>query len=309
MPSQRMPDWLIKPMPQGQHLNEVGKILSRSRLHTVCRSAQCPNMGECFSSRTATFMIMGNICTRNCRFCAVDSGVPGPLESSEPDRIADAAKELGLSHVVVTSVTRDDLPHGGANHFAETIAALRKTSNKTTIEVLVPDFNGSQESIEIVTRAKPDIFNHNLETVPRLYKEVRPEANYCRSLEVLGTVKKLDENIFTKSGIMVGLGETEGELIEVMKDLRRIDCDFLTLGQYLRPSEDHLPVARFVTPGEFEELASRGKEMGFRGIASAPFVRSSYNAGELLRQALAEPYDLLHQRKEENGRNSKLTTA
>lgn len=288
MQSRRLPDWLIKPIPQGKHMIGVSKTLSRLQLHTVCQSAQCPNRGECFSRGTATFMIMGDVCTRNCRFCAVESGTPEPLESSEPDRIANAAKELGLSHVVVTSVTRDDLPYGGAGHFAQTIEALRKADKYATIEVLVPDFGGSQEAIEMVVRAKPDIFNHNLETVPRLYKEVRPEADYHRSIDLLKTVKRLDTNILTKSGIMLGIGETEEELIEVMKDLRRIDCDFLTLGQYLSPSEDHVPVARFVSPEEYDELAIRGKEMGFQGIASAPFVRSSYRAGEFLVQATAK---------------------
>ena len=288
MQSRRLPDWLIKPLPQGKHMIEVSKTLSRLHLHTVCQSAQCPNKGECFSRHTATFMIMGDICTRNCRFCAVESGKPEPLELSEPDRIANAARELGLSHVVVTSVTRDDLPYGGADTFAKTIAAIRKLNKQATIEVLVPDFGGSPEAIEMVVKAKPDIFNHNLETVPRLYKEVRPEANYHRSLDLLKTVKRLDKSIFTKSGIMLGIGETHEELIEVMKDLRRIDCDFLTLGQYLSPSEEHVPVARFVSPEEFDELSIKGKEMEFHGIASAPFVRSSYRAGELLKQAAAK---------------------
>lgn len=288
MQSRRLPPWLIKPFPQVEHMLEVRKILSRLQLHTVCQSAQCPNLGECFSRRTATFMIMGNICTRNCRFCAVESGTPEPLESSEPDRIANAAKELELSHVVVTSVTRDDLTDGGANHFAETITALRKVNKNATVEVLVPDFRGSQKAIEVMVRARPDIFNHNLETVPRLYKVVRPEANYHRSLNILNAAKRLDKNILTKSGMMLGIGETEEELIEVMKDLRQVNCDFITLGQYLSPSEDHVPVARFISPEEFKDLATRGKEMGFQGIASAPFVRSSYRAGELLGQVSAK---------------------
>jgi lipoyl synthase len=287
MQSRRLPNWLIKPLPQGESMIEVGRILSRLRLHTVCQSAQCPNKGECFAKGTATFMIMGDICTRNCRFCAVVSGIPEPLESTEPDRIAEAVKELGLSHVVVTSVTRDDLPDGGADHFARTIAAIREINQKATMEVLVPDFNGSESAIGMVVGAKPDIFNHNLETVPRLYKKVRPEANYRRSLEVLNMVEKLDNNIFTKSGIMLGIGENREEIINVMKDLRSIDCDFLTLGQYLSPSEDHVPVDKFVSPEEFHELAIIGEEMEFRGIASGPFVRSSYRAGELLAQGMA----------------------
>jgi len=229
-------------------------------------------------------MIMGNVCTRNCRFCAVEGGIPESLESNEPDRIARAAGHLGLNHVVVTSVTRDDLADGGANHFARTIAAIREANHTATVEVLVPDFQGSRKAIEVVVRAKPDIFNHNLETVSRLYEQVRPQANYQRSLEILRVAKELDENILTKSGLMVGLGETNDEILRVMDDLRQVDCDFLTLGQYLRPSEDHVPVARFVSPKEFEEIAVGGREKGFNGIASAPFVRSSYRADELYRQ-------------------------
>jgi lipoic acid synthetase len=229
-------------------------------------------------------MIMGNVCTRNCRFCAVDSGIPEPLESNEPDRIARAAGHLELSHVVVTSVTRDDLADGGANHFAQTITALREINQTSTVEVLVPDFGGSQEAIKVVVKTRPDIFNHNVETVPRLYDKVRPQANYQRSLEILRVVKELDGDILTKSGLMLGLGETDDEILRVMYDLHQVDCDFLTIGQYLRPSEHHVPVARFVSPQEFESFATEGREMGFRGIASAPFVRSSYRANELYKQ-------------------------
>lgn len=282
--SQRLPNWLVKPIPQGKNLIEVRRLLSQLRLHTVCESAECPNLGECFSRHTATFMIMGNICTRNCRFCAVEGGIPELLESNEPDRIARAVEHLGLSHVVVTSVTRDDLIDGGANHFAQTITALRDANRNSTVEVLVPDFRGSRESIEVIVRARPDIFNHNLETVPRLYEKVRPQANYRRSLEILRMVKYLDGDILTKSGLMAGLGETDDEIFRVMDDLRQVDCDFLTIGQYLRPSEDHVLVERFLSPKEFEEIAARGREIGFKGIASAPFVRSSYRAGELFRQ-------------------------
>jgi len=230
-------------------------------------------------------MIMGNVCTRNCRFCAVDSGIPAPLELNEPDRIARAAGHLGLNHVVVTSVTRDDLADGGANHFALTIAAIREANHTATVEVLVPDFQGSQEAIKVVVKARPDIFNHNLETVPRLYEKVRSQANYSRSLELLKVVKEFDADILTKSGLMVGLGETGDEILKVMDDLRQVNCDFLTIGQYLRPSEDHVPVARFVSPNEFEKIAARGREMGFIGIAASPFVRSSYKAHDLFKQA------------------------
>jgi lipoic acid synthetase len=226
-------------------------------------------------------MIMGNICTRDCRFCAIIGGKPQPLEASEPTRLARAVKELGLSHVVVTSVTRDDLPDGGARHFALTISAIRAVNPHATVEVLVPDFAGSTQAITVTSAAKPDIFNHNLETVPRLYRKVRPRASYHRSLGILKAVKTLDRDILTKSGMMLGLGESVEELLAVMLDLRRVGCDLLTLGQYLSPSGDHLPVARFVAPEEFARLAAKGKEMGFRGVAAGPFVRSSYRAEEL----------------------------
>jgi len=283
-PSQRLPAWLAKPFPPARPLLEVKRVLSELKLHTVCQSAECPNLGECFSRQTATFMIMGDICTRNCRFCAVEKGIPEPLESKEPARIARAVKNIGLGHVVVTSVTRDDLYDGGAEHFANTIAAIREINQSATVEVLVPDFGGSQLAVKIVVESRPDIFNHNLETVPRLYKKVTPEADYRRALQVLKLVKEWDRDILTKSGMMLGLGETEEEILEVMKDLCRIGCDFLTLGQYLAPSKSHLPVARFVPPEEFQDIAAKGKKLGFRGIASGPFVRSSYRADELLKQ-------------------------
>ncbi|MBA3035947.1 MAG: lipoyl synthase [Desulfobacterium sp.] len=280
--SLRMPAWLVKPFPKKASQVGVGKILSRWRLNTVCRSAQCPNLCECYSQGTATFMIMGDICTRNCMFCAVSGGIPGSLEADEPVRVALAVKDMGLSHIVVTSVTRDDLPDGGAMHFAATINAIRKVNPDTTVEVLVPDFKGSQTCVETVVKAVPDIFAHNLETVPGLYKNVRPMADYRRSLEVLKSAKDLNKGIYTKSGIMLGLGETEAEIIAVMQDLRIIDCDFLTLGQYLSPSEDHLPVNKFISPEKFEDLAQIGQKMGFSGVAAGPFVRSSYHAKELL---------------------------
>ncbi|MCL5734233.1 MAG: lipoyl synthase [Actinobacteria bacterium] len=278
------PDWLARPFPHGANLGEVGKVLAEFELHTVCQSALCPNLGECFARKTATFMIMGDICTRKCRFCAVEKGAPKPLEPSEPLRVAEAAASLGLEHVVITSVTRDDLPDGGAMHFAQTITAIRALDRTRAVEVLVPDFGGSREAIEVVVRAEPDIVNHNLETVPRLYAKVRPTADYRRSLWILAFVKELSSDTSTKSGMMLGLGETEEEVLSVMKDLRDVGCDFLTLGQYLSPSEDHLPVARFIPPGEFQEIAAEGRGMGFRGIEAGPFVRSSYRAGELLKQ-------------------------
>ena len=282
--SQRLPDWLVRPTCQGKHFNEVRRTLSRLKLHTVCQSALCPNQSECFSKRTATFMIMGDVCTRNCRFCAVEGGSTKPLDPDEPERIAKASYELGLAHVVVTSVTRDDLPDGGANHFVQTIRAIRKTGKNITVEVLVPDFQGAKESVELVAREKPDVFNHNLETIPRLYQEIRPGASYQRSLTILADVKQMEKEVVTKSGLMVGLGETRQELLVVMEDLRNVDCDFLTIGQYLRPSENHAPVIRFLPPEEFAELEAEGKRMGFRAIASAPFVRSSYKSGELFKR-------------------------
>lgn len=282
--SQRLPNWLARPLCQGKHLNEVRRTLSQLQLHTVCESALCPNMCECFSRRTATFMIMGDICTRNCQFCAVEKGCPEPLDPNEPARVAEAAKSLGLDHVVITSVTRDDLPDGGANHFAQMIRAIREIVRNATVEVLVPDFAGSEESIETVARENPDVFNHNLETIPRLYKEIRSGADYQRSLGILKAVKQTNKEMVTKSGLMLGLGETSEELIDVLKDLRWADCDIITLGQYLRPSDNHAAVIRFIPPEEFSQLAMKAKELGFRGVASAPFVRSSYKSGELLRE-------------------------
>jgi lipoic acid synthetase len=253
------------------------------KLNTVCESALCPNLGECFARRTATFMILGKVCTRNCRFCAVEGGQPELLDPEEPRRVAEAATRLGLKHVVVTSVTRDDLPDGGAGQFAATIQALREKLPYAIIEVLTPDFQGERKAIASVVEAQPHIFNHNVETVPRLYPRVRPEADYRRSLEVLRTVKELAPSIYTKSGLMVGLGETREEVEQVMADLREINCDILTIGQYLRPSPQHLEVKEFIPPEVFDYYAEAGRKMGFLYVASAPFVRSSYNAAEFSR--------------------------
>jgi len=280
---QRLPHWLLKPIPQGKHLFEVEKLLYDLCLNTVCQDAKCPNLGECFSRRRATFMIMGNICTRNCRFCAIESGIPGSLVTDEPNRVAKAVKALELSHVVITSVTRDDLPDGGAEHFASTIFAIHKTVPNAKVEVLVPDFGGFTEAIRVVLRAKPDIFSHNLETIPKFYSIVRPKANYNRSLGILRAVKEIDDTILTKSGMMLGLGESKEQILNVMKDLRQAKCDFLTLGQYLPPSRDHLPLVRFIHPDEFIKLKIQGDQMGFRGIMAGPLVRSSYNADELIK--------------------------
>ncbi|WP_029688522.1 lipoyl synthase [Thermoanaerobacter sp. A7A] len=275
------PEWL-KVRLLNEDLNRMEAFLKSMSLNTVCQSANCPNMGECFARKTATFMIMGNICTRNCRFCAVEKGHPQPLDEDEPRRIAEAAQKLGLKHVVVTCVTRDDLPDGGASHFAKTIYELKKLPG-VTVEVLVSDFMGKEESIAQVVEAKPDIINHNVETVPRLYPNVRPKADYLRSLNLLKKSKELDPYILTKSGIMVGLGETEEEVIQVMKDLRSVDCDMMTIGQYLRPSAKHIEVAEYVTPQQFKRYEEIGYELGFKYVASGPLVRSSYHADEGLK--------------------------
>ncbi|KHO62829.1 lipoyl synthase [Thermoanaerobacter sp. YS13] len=275
------PEWL-KVRLLNEDLNRMEAFLKSMSLNTVCQSANCPNMGECFARKTATFMIMGNICTRNCRFCAVEKGHPQPLDEDEPRRIAEAAQKLGLKHVVVTCVTRDDLPDGGASHFAKTIYELKKLPG-VTVEVLVSDFMGKEESIAQVVEAKPDIINHNVETVPRLYPMVRPKADYLRSLNLLKKSKELNPYIITKSGIMVGLGETEEEVIQVMKDLRSVDCDMMTIGQYLRPSAKHIEVAEYVTPQQFKRYEEIGYELGFKYVASGPLVRSSYHADEGLK--------------------------
>ena len=283
-PPRRRPPWLKKRLPQGPEVESVRAMLAERSLHTVCQSAHCPNLWECFARRTAAFMILGDRCTRACGFCAVTKAAPLPVDPGEPARVADAAKALGLRHVVITSVTRDDLADGGAAQFAETIAAVRRATG-ATVEVLTPDFGGNEDAIRTVASARPDVYNHNLETVPSLYRRVRPQADYARSLALLETVKRLDARIMTKSGLMLGLGETTDDVLAVLADLRRAGCDLLTLGQYLAPSKEHLPVARFVPPEEFEELGRKAREMGFAGVASAPFVRSSHEAGTLLSEA------------------------
>lgn len=279
----RLPPWLHKRIPASGSLEATRRLLEELKLNTVCESALCPNLGECFARRTATFMILGRVCTRNCRFCAVEGGRPEPPDPDEPRRVAQAAARLGLKHVVVTSVTRDDLPDGGAGQFAATIRAVREELPGAVIEVLTPDFKGDRQSLVRVVEAQPHIFNHNVETVPRLYPQVRPEADYRRSLEVLRLVKELSPDVYTKSGLMVGLGETREEVEEVMADLRQVSCDILTVGQYLRPSPRHLEVREFVRPEVFDYYAEVGRKMGFLYIASAPLVRSSYNAAEFSR--------------------------
>ncbi len=279
----KKPEWL-KMKVNFEAVAEMEKILRSLSLHTVCENANCPNRGECFKNKTATFMILGENCTRNCRFCAVSKGKPTPLDPNEPGNVAIAAQKLGLRHTVVTSVTRDDLPDGGAAHFAQTIRELKKLMPKSTVEVLIPDFQGSLDALKIVIDARPDIINHNIETVPSLYKTVRPMAIYERSLELLKRVKKYGNGIHSKTGIMVGLGETQDEVLGVMDDLIKAECDMLTIGQYLSPSKQHLEVAEYITPAQFDEYKRLGLKKGFTYIASGPLVRSSYNAIEGMKE-------------------------
>ena len=281
----KFPPWIKKRLPASPQADSTRRILGQYQLNTVCRGAHCPNIGECFARGTATFMIMGDVCTRSCRFCAVQGGEPLPLEPSEPERIAMAAKDMGLRHVVVTSVTRDDLEDGGAAHFAAVIRALKRLGPKMSVEVLVPDFRGREESVRTVVDAGPAVFNHNVETVPALYRTVRPEADYQVSLGVLRLAKRLRPQMLSKSGLMVGLGERKEEVEGVMDDLRRVDCDIITIGQYLRPSMEHLPVIEFIEPAEFERYRELGKRMGFSAVAAGPFVRSSFNAAEVTEEA------------------------
>jgi lipoic acid synthetase len=280
----RHPDWIKVRAPASPEFFRTRAILGGLKLHTVCQEACCPNIGECFSHRTATFMLMGDVCTRNCPYCAVSHGKVRPLDPDEPRRIAEAAGKLGLRHVVVTSVNRDDLPDGGAGHFAATARAIKEALPEARVEVLVPDFQGSLECVDTVIESPIDIYNHNIETVPSLYHKARPGGRYERSLEVLRHAKQRSRAagraILTKAGVMLGLGEEIAELLGVMRDLRSIECDILTLGQYLRPSKDHLPVERYVTPEEFAELRREGLAMGFRHVESGPLVRSSYHAWE-----------------------------
>lgn len=275
------PDWLKARVPDGEGFREIKETMSSLSLHTVCEEARCPNIGECWNNRTATFMILGNVCTRSCGFCAVLTGKPTELDIDEPYRVADAAKQMGLRHAVITSVNRDELADGGASIFAATIEAIKEEVPECAVEVLTPDFKGNQDAIKTVIEARPATFNHNIETVPRLYPAVRPQAKYKRSLEVLQHAKELNPDGLTKSGFMVGLGEVEEELHQTMRDLRDHDVDILTIGQYLRPSENHLPMSRYYTPKEFAMLRRYGlDELGFKHVESGPLVRSSYHAHE-----------------------------
>jgi lipoyl synthase len=279
-PALRKPDWIRVRAPVSPGYRQTQAIVRANGLHTVCEEAGCPNIGECWEKKHATFMIMGDTCTRACAFCNVKTGLPGPLDAAEPERVAAATAKLGLAHVVITSVDRDDLDDGGAAHFAAVIGAIRAHCPHTTIEVLTPDFLRKDGAAETVVAAKPDVFNHNLETVPSKYLSVRPGARYFASLSLLHRAKGLDPTIFTKSGIMVGLGEERNEILQVMDDLRAADVDFLTIGQYLQPSRKHHPVARFVPPQEFKALETVAYAKGFAMVSASPLTRSSHHAGE-----------------------------
>jgi len=281
-PLQRRPQWLRVPLRRGDGYDELKRLMRAKKLHTVCEEANCPNLGDCWAQRTATFLILGDVCTRACRFCNVTSGRPGPLDPDEPRRVAEAVQAMGLRHAVVTSVTRDDLPDGGAAAFAEVIRQIRAAQPGCTIEVLIPDFQGDMDALAVVMAARPDVLNHNVETVPRLFPRVQPRNRYEWSLAILRQAKHLAPDVLTKSGLMVGLGETMEEVLAVMADLRQAAVDILTIGQYLQPSRRHLPIDRYVTPAEFETYRQRGLEMGFGWVESAPLVRSSFHAAHSL---------------------------
>lgn len=277
----KKPEWLKKRLPLGSIHIQMESGLQERRLHTICQEGCCPNLGECFAKREASFLIMGRICTRNCRFCAVESGSPDPLDHDEPERLAREVQELGLNYVVITSVTRDDLPDGGSGHYTRVIEALRRSCPNVCIEVLIPDFQGSIQSLAEVVSARPDVLNHNIETVPRLHRQVRPQAVYQRSLDLLSQVKTLQNDMVTKCGLMVGLGETRDEVYSVMDDLISAKCDILTIGQYLQPSSNHYPVREYIHPDIFSIYENEARSRGFKAVVCAPFVRSSYQAGEL----------------------------
>ncbi|MDH3599180.1 MAG: lipoyl synthase [Candidatus Tectomicrobia bacterium] len=276
----RKPSWLRVKMPSGATYFELKRLVREHRLHTVCEEAMCPNIGECWNQRSATFMLLGDTCTRSCGFCAVKTGRPGAIDEFEPERVADAIATLNLRYAVITSVNRDDVLDGGSHVFAATIRALRQRLPECRVEVLIPDFKGNWDALAEVVEARPDVLNHNMESISRLYDVVRPQAKYDRSLELLQRVKQIDSEMRTKSGLMVGLGEDLSELLDTMRDLSRVRCDLLTIGQYLRPSERHLPVVRYYPPEDFAELQRQGDLMGFVHVESGPLVRSSYHAAE-----------------------------
>lgn len=286
--TQRLPEWLTIRLPRPDTIKEVEQMMRTKSLHTVCESARCPNLPECWSKKTATFMILGDTCTRSCGFCAIKVGKGLPLNPHEPEDVAKVAVDLGLKHVVVTSVARDDLPDEGASQFALTIEALHAANPDTIVEVLTPDFKAKRHLIEVVCKAHPEIYNHNIETIERLHTIVRPQAKYARTLKVLELVKEIDSTIYTKSGIMLGLGETKDEVIKTLQDLRNVGVDAVTIGQYLRPTMRHLPVAEYIHPDQFKEYESIGEEMGFAFVASGPFIRSSYNAIDFSKKVMSE---------------------
>ena len=278
VPRERKPEWLRVRFPGGERYARLQALMREQGLHTVCEEARCPNIGECWNAGTATFMILGDVCTRSCGFCAVTTGRPGAIDPLEPYRLARAVSELGLDYVVITSVSRDDTATGGAEVFAACIRTVRRRSPQVRVEVLIPDFKGNWDALAQVVEARPFVLNHNVETAPRLYRQVRPQAVYGRSLELLARAKALAPDMLTKSGFMVGLGETVDELFAVMRDLRAHGCDIVTIGQYLRPSKQHLPVARYYAPEEFQHFVAYGRELGFRHVEAGPLVRSSYHA-------------------------------
>lgn len=276
------PDWLTIRGSALKERQQMNTLLSDLHLNTVCQEAACPNMVECFGRKTATFMILGAQCTRGCTFCNVSEGIPGPINTEEPDSLSEAVRRLGLLHVVITSVTRDDLPDGGAQHFADTVLAVNRKNPLTTVEVLIPDLQGNEASLDRVITVKPEVIAHNIETIPRLYSRVRPEADYNRSLAVLKYVKQKNNTIHTKSGIMLGLGETKEEVVQVLLDLREADCDFVTIGQYLPPTKEHIPLVDYIHPEEFKRYETIAYEIGFKHVASGPLVRSSYHADDAI---------------------------
>lgn len=286
--NQRLPDWLTIRVPRQDTVKQVEQMMRSKNLHTVCESARCPNLPECWSKKTATFMILGDTCTRSCGFCAIKVGRGLTVNADEPMDVANVAADLGLKHIVVTSVARDDLPDQGSMQFAKTIEALHEVNPLCIVEVLTPDFKGNHECIKNVCDAKPEIFNHNIETIERLHTLVRPQAKYNRTLNVLRTVKEIDPTIYTKSGIMLGLGETKEEVVQTLEDLREAGVDAVTIGQYLRPTMRHLPVAEYIHPTVFKEYERIGDELGFAFVASAPFVRSSYNAVEFSKKVMGD---------------------
>jgi lipoic acid synthetase len=283
----RLPEWFKVPMPGGPNYMELKDRMRSSKLHTVCEEARCPNIGDCWERKSATFMILGDICTRRCHYCAVTTGRPIGVDVGEPERLAQTVKDMGLKYCVITSVNRDDLADGGAFIFGMCIKRIRETSPGCQVEVLIPDFDGNEVALQRLVKARPDVLNHNIEAARRVFPKVRPRGNYQRSLDLLARVKEIDAVMPTKSGIIVGLGEDTDEVVETMKDLRSVGCDLLTIGQYLRPSQKHWPIARFYKPSEFEELRKVGMELGFKHVASGPLVRSSYHADE--QHAAAKP--------------------